>query len=90
MEHFFKNLESQGILRDEMASLGWGLWLFSPEGLNLGYIDEYHLRMLADEIERRNKPFWDEYEEYCKNQPQHDPDVDEFTFLEPESVKNSS
>ena len=66
-EHFFKKLEDEGSLRNEIASLGWGFWPSEcKEGS--GYFNEETLRILADEIERRNKPFWDEYEAYCKSQ----------------------
>lgn len=64
-EYFFKKLEEEGSLRNEIASLGWGFWP-SECTAGSGYFDEHLLRILADEIERRNKPFWDEYEEYCR------------------------
>jgi hypothetical protein len=64
-EKFFQKLEQDGMLVDSIHSLGWGFW---PQDGG-GYFDEYTLRLLADEIERRNKPFWDNYEEYCKNLP---------------------
>lgn len=67
-EDFFKALEESGILRDEMSSLGWALWPFDKNGKQMGFFDERLLRRVADEIERRNKPFWDEYEAYCRGQ----------------------
>lgn len=67
-EEFFKRLEEDGILRDEISSLGWALWPFDKNGKQMGYFDEHLLRRVADEIERRNKPFWDEYEAYCRRQ----------------------
>jgi hypothetical protein len=63
-EHFFKKLEEENMLVNDISSLGWGFWP-SKGG---GYFDEHTLRILADEIEQRNKPFWDEYEEYCRCQ----------------------
>lgn len=73
-EKWFKKLEDQGILRDELASIGWAFWPRDEFGRTIGYFDETSLRKLADEIERRNKPFWDEYNEWClENQ-----DVDDF------------
>ena len=67
-EEFFKRLEESGILRDEFSSLGWALWPFDKNGKQMGFFDERLLRKVADEIERRNKPFWDEYEAYSKRQ----------------------
>ena len=78
-KYFFDKLEKDGILRDELASLGWGFWTFDQEGKCQGYMDEHILRVLANEIERRNKPFWDAYEEHCKNLPP----VDMSGFTEP-------
>lgn len=65
---FFKRLEEHGILRDELSSLGWALWPFNKDGKQMGFFNEHLLRKVADEIERRNKPFWDEYEAYCRRQ----------------------
>lgn len=65
---FFKNLEDAGILRDELSSLGWAIWPFDKNGKQMGYFDERLLRAVADEIEKRNKPFWDEYEAYSRRQ----------------------
>lgn len=42
--------------------MGWALW----PTCNRGYYDERWLRKIADFLEIQNKPFWDEYEEYCK------------------------
>ena len=61
-EAFFKKLEDEGMLVNSIESLGWGFWPSTG-----GYFDEITLRILADEIERRNKPFWDEYEQYCRS-----------------------
>lgn len=75
-DNFFKKLEEEGLLADEITSLGWAFWL--PNGG--GFMDERLLRILADEIERRNKPFWDEYEAYCASQPK-DTDMEEFEVV---------
>lgn len=71
-EEWFKRLEEVGVLRNEMASLGWALWPKDMAGNIMGYFDEQSLRQLADEIERRNKPFWDEYEKWSKEQEKDD------------------
>jgi len=49
-------------LVNQLASLGWSFW----PTRNIGFFDERSLRNLADFIEIQNKPFWDGYEEYCK------------------------
>ena len=64
-KYFFDKLEADGMLMNSIHSLGWGFWPANGGG----YMNEHTLRVLANEIERRNKPFWDEYEEYCKNLP---------------------
>jgi hypothetical protein len=58
---WFKRLEECGVLRDELSSLGWALWPKDQQDQQMGFFDEHSLRRLADEIERRNKPFWDAY-----------------------------
>jgi len=81
---FFDKLEKEGSLRNEITSLGWGFWPSECKD-GSGYFDEHTLRILADEIERRNKPFWDEYEQYCKDLAERNPDeksVDMDTFSE--------
>jgi len=67
-EHFFKKLEDEGSLVKDTAMLGWG-FLPNEKTARGGYFDESALRALADEIERRNKPFWDEYDKYCASLP---------------------
>ncbi len=76
-EYFFKKLEDEGMLVNSIDSLGWGFWPSKGDG---GYFDEHALRVLADEIERRNKPFWDQYEEYCNQNPQVLETPEEFDF----------
>lgn len=61
---FFESLEERGMLVNDISSLGWAFW---PEKGG-GFFNEHLLRQLADEIEKRNKPFWDEYEAYCLTQ----------------------
>jgi len=68
-DKFFEQLEKDGLLVNEIASLGWAFWPKTTDGRVIGYFDENTLRILADEIERRNKPFWDEYEAHCRAQP---------------------
>jgi hypothetical protein len=62
---WFKRLEECGVLRDELASIGWAFWPKDQNDQQMGFFDEGSLRALADEIERRNKPFWDEYNAHC-------------------------
>jgi hypothetical protein len=62
---WFAKLEEVGVLRNEISSLGWAFWPKNQNDEQMGFFDEGSLRRLADEIERRNKPFWDEYERYC-------------------------
>src|SRR5688572_16616515 len=64
-EQWFKRLEEAGVLRDEISSIGWAFWPKDQNNQQMGFFDEDSLRRLADEIERRNKPFWDEYNKYC-------------------------
>ena len=73
----FKKLEDDGMLLDTISSLGWGFWPMNKDGKYTGYLDEGALRALADEIERRNKPFWDEYNKYCEDLEKSYP-VEEF------------
>lgn len=60
-QSFFQKLEDDGLLRDELASIGWAFWPFDQDGRQRGFFDENLLRSLADEIERRNAPFWQSY-----------------------------
>lgn len=71
-EAWFKRLEDDGLLIDQMASLGWAFWPYKADGTPTGFFDEGSLRKLADEIERRNKPFWDSYNEACLRDYGHD------------------
>lgn len=50
-----------GDIVNSVSCLGWALWPTS----NKGYYDENHLRRIADFIEIQNKPFWDEYDQWC-------------------------
>jgi hypothetical protein len=83
-EYFFQKLEAEGSLLNDPAMLGWG-FLPNEQTAKGGYFDEHTLRILADEIERRNKPFWDEYDRYCEELAKLNPDeksVDKDTFSE--------
>lgn len=60
-KEWFERLEQDGLLLDQMSSLGWAFWPCKEDGSRIGFLDERALRKLADEIERRNKPFWDDY-----------------------------
>jgi hypothetical protein len=70
-ELFFKKLEDEGLLVNDIGSDGWAFWPINKDGKYTGFLNEFYLRKLADEIERRNKPFWDEYEAYCAKQHHH-------------------
>lgn len=73
---FFKRdlAASDGSIVNSIHSIGWALWPTT----NKGYFDENLLRKIADFIEIQNKPFWDEYDEYCRNRPQDDLEPVEF------------
>ena len=72
-EAFFKRLEEIGVLQNTLASLGWAFWPCDKNGKFIGYLDEHTLRKLADEIEKRNAPFWAEYDEATRGMPQFVP-----------------
>jgi hypothetical protein len=65
VENFYKKLEDEGSLLNEISSLGWAFWPHNKNGMYTGFFDSNLLRQLADELDRRNKPFWDEYDKYC-------------------------
>lgn len=54
-----------GDIVNSIHSLGWALWPTK----NRGYYDSEHLRMLAAFLEIQNKPFWDEYDNWCNEHP---------------------
>lgn len=87
-EDWFKRLEECGVLRNELSSLGWALWPKDQNNEQMGFFDEGSLRRLADEIERRNKPFWDEYEAHCIREQEENPElVEDICFPEKQDVE---